>query len=282
MKRLPVNKIGIGSVQFGLDYGITNKKGITTTLEVVKILEYARFNGIKYIDTASAYGSSEEVLGSQDLTDFKVISKFMPPDDGNTIFSELARSLKKLNLNKMYAYLAHRPAFLVENQETWKTLLNLKEKDKVQKIGFSLNRAEELSMLLSLNMIPDLIQVPYNFFDTRFEGLMYSLKEKGCEIHTRSTFLQGLFFMNPQELSPFFEPILEPLKEIQMLHGKNLGSTLLKHVVEKEFVDVVIVGVNNQAQLRENVEQITIAKPIGIKPPTIPENIVMPALWPGV
>jgi len=280
MKRL-ISKIGLGSVQFGLDYGIGNRKGKTPVSEVSKILEYSRFKEIKYIDTAAAYGNSEEVLGDHDLSGFKVVSKFMPPGENRSIADELAKSLEKLGTNKLYGYLAHRPTYLIENKEAWKNLLDLKNKDQVQKIGFSLNRTDELSQLLVLNMIPDLVQVPYNFFDFRFEDLLKQLKEKGCEIHTRSTFLQGLFFMDPKELSDYFKPISDLLNKVQSLHGSNLAPVLLNYVMEKEFVDVVIVGVNNKSQLQENVEQLKNAKPIGIKTPLVPENIVMPALWPS-
>ena len=53
----------LGSAQFGLNYGITNKKGKVSEQELVKILELAAESGITTIDTAPAYGSSEETLG---------------------------------------------------------------------------------------------------------------------------------------------------------------------------------------------------------------------------
>ena len=72
------NKIGLGTVQFGMDYGVSNTKGKTPDIEVSKILEYAKKEGLLYIDTAEAYGCSEEVLGRNDLSGFRIISKFLP------------------------------------------------------------------------------------------------------------------------------------------------------------------------------------------------------------
>ena len=56
-------KLGLGTVQFGTDYGISNKLGQTSADEVRKILEFAAGHGIRYLDTAPAYGTSEAVLG---------------------------------------------------------------------------------------------------------------------------------------------------------------------------------------------------------------------------
>ena len=190
------NKIGVGSVQFGIPYGVSNSHGQTTSAEVNKILNYANRSGIKIIDTASAYGNAEEVLGFNDLNNFKIISKFMPKEENNSIRFQLKTSLEKLNVDSLYGYLAHRPLSLLDNRKQWEELLVLKQENKVRKIGFSLNEPKELDLLLNRGMMPDLIQVPYNYFDNRFKDILIDLKAKGCEIHTRSAFLQGLFFFD--------------------------------------------------------------------------------------
>ena len=43
-------RLVLGTAQFGLDYGITNKKGKVVGQEVVKILEHAAENDINLID----------------------------------------------------------------------------------------------------------------------------------------------------------------------------------------------------------------------------------------
>jgi len=125
------DKIGIGSVQFGLNYGITNTEGKTAPIEVSNILEYAKTQKINYIDTAAAYGTSEQVLGANDLTGFNVVSKFMPAKNGAILEEELEKSLQRLQVIKLYGYLAHRPQFLLENKEMWAYLQGLKEAGKV-------------------------------------------------------------------------------------------------------------------------------------------------------
>lgn len=271
------SKIGLGTVQFGMAYGISNKNGQTSNDEVSQILKYARVKNIELLDSASVYGNSEEVLGENDLSYFDVISKFMPPKDGQSISNQFEKSLDDLGITSIYGYLAHRPLDLIENPSGWTDLLKLKSTNRVKKIGFSLNEPKELDQLLERNLIPDLVQVPYNYFDRRFETVLKSLKQQGCEIHTRSTFLQGLFFVSPEDLGGFFDEIKPTLKELQKI--SNLNGGLLKFVLEKDFIDKAIVGVENVNQLKDNIESIqnTAALPKLVN--NISEDILIPSRW---
>jgi aryl-alcohol dehydrogenase-like predicted oxidoreductase len=217
------SKIGLGSVQFGLPYGVSNYHGQTSTKEVTSILSYAENSGITYIDTASAYGNAEKVLGSNNLNNFRIISKFMPDGKDNSISLQLNKSLSLLKIDSLYGYLSHRPISLISNQNQWEELLVLKQQNKIKKIGFSLNEPSEFDLLYQEGMIPDLVQVPYNYFDNRFISIIKALKKEGCEIHTRSTFLQGLFFTNVKKLPPFFDEIKNSITELQNNLGVNLS-----------------------------------------------------------
>jgi aryl-alcohol dehydrogenase-like predicted oxidoreductase len=185
------------------------------------------------LDSASAYGNAEEVLGKNELSHFKLVSKFLPPSEGENVENQLKQSLENLRLDHLYGYLAHRPLEVLIHPEQWEELQDFKAEGIVKKIGFSLNEPEELEKLLEKGYVPDLVQVPYNYFDRRFETAIKELKEEGCEIHTRSAFLQGLFFMDPNELPDYFaevKPLLRQLQEIELLNG-----ALLKFVLEKTF-----------------------------------------------
>ena len=270
-------KLGLGTVQFGLPYGISNNAGQTTSDEVGKILETAKAYKVEVLDSASAYGNSENVLGQNDLSCFKMISKFMPPQD-ESISIQLENSLKILGLNSLYGYLAHRPGEIFKDPGQWKELQKFKDTGKVQKIGFSLNEPEELAQLLAKNFFPDLVQVPFNYFDRRFETAVKELKNRGCEIHTRSAFLQGLFFMDPQKLDDFFnevKPIIANLQE-----KKPLNGALLKFVLEKSYIDKVIIGVENERQLMQNIENLDTSSSLPELERKISDNILIPSKWP--
>src|SRR5690554_6438117 len=110
-----ISKIGVGTVQFGTKYGISNSYGQTSEKEVSTILELASQVGIDIIDTANGYGSSENVLGQNDLSNFKIVSKFLRQDPSQSVSKILFSSLKKLKTSSVYGYMSHRPMDVVYN-----------------------------------------------------------------------------------------------------------------------------------------------------------------------
>lgn len=274
-----VQKIGLGTVQFGIPYGISNQTGQTSSEEVSTILDLAREKGIQVLDTASAYGNAEKILGQNNLSAFKLVSKFMPPEDGSTISDQLAKSLDDLGIASLYGYLAHRPDHLAKNLHLWNELISLKENGNIQKIGLSLNRPEELEKLLKKGIVPDIIQVPFNYFDRRFKKWMISLKDEGCEIHTRSAFLQGLFFMDVKKLDSHFVEVVQLLEHLQK-NVHNLPGALLNFVLEQPFTDTVVVGVENRQQFIENLESVAMFERLPELRQDISESIVIPSTWP--
>jgi aryl-alcohol dehydrogenase-like predicted oxidoreductase len=271
-------KIGIGTAQFGMKYGISNFNGQTSPGEVKKILHVCHLNDIKYIDTAAAYGKAENILGLNDLSNFRIITKFMHYSGKGMIKEQLNTSLNHLKIKSLYGLLAHRPLELLSDDFYWDELIALKESGNIKKIGLSFNTVTEMELLLEKGRIPDIIQVPYNYLDNRFEKLMIDLKKKGCEIHARSIFLQGLFFRNIDTLDSFFDevkPILNSVKE----NVKSLEGTLLNFVIEKEFVDVAIIGIENSIQLINNINSINKGEKLPPLNKKISDSILIPSNW---
>lgn len=276
---MQVSKLGLGTVQFGLLYGISNELGQTMPEEVTEILNYARNVGIDTLDTASAYGDSERVLGQNSLNDFRVVSKFLLTEHCWSIEAMLQQSLELLNIKRLHGYLAHRPMDVVRNPDQWKELIKLKESGKVCKIGFSFNSPDEVDEVLKSGMMPDLIQVPYNYFDRRFIKCMTELKMKGCEIHTRSAFLQGLFLKPAEQLDEFFDVVRQQIAALQNNYGDLLPGLLLKYCLKSEAIDKVIVGVNTKQQMIDNLRNISIADELPECEIEIPQEIVTPSKW---
>ncbi|WP_417444252.1 aldo/keto reductase [Joostella sp.] len=272
------HKIGIGTAQFGMKYGISNMKGKTPISQVTNILSLAKRRGVIYIDTASAYGNAEKVLGLCNLDGFRIVSKFMPPVD-LSITDQLNKTLQDLNVPMLYGYMAHRPSVL--NDDTyWVELLHLKNLGKMSKIGYSANSIDEVNFLLDEKKIPDIIQLPFNYFDNRFEDIITKLKSRGTEIHIRSVFLQGLFFADIKLLSDFFNPVKKTLQELQDNYKERLPSILLKYALSMKFIDVVIMGVEDEFQLKNNLENIGLVELINNYKECQSELILNPSNWP--
>jgi aryl-alcohol dehydrogenase-like predicted oxidoreductase len=277
--KLRETKLGLGTVQFGLPYGISNSNGQTPENEVCKTLEAAKKIGVRLIDTASAYGNAEQVLGNCGVSHFRIISKFLPVANEQMLSAQLTSSLAALRVSSVYGYMAHRPEELAKNKWQWEWLGEAKGQGLISKRGFSLNHPDELVRLLDQGYLPDIVQVPYNYFDQRFETLMMSLKKTGCEIHTRSVFLQGLFFRSPETLPAFFDAIKPELKKLHSLPDGVKGA-LLKFVMEKPFIDQVIIGVENAVQLNDNFASLDSTVRLPHLEMDFPAEILMPSNWP--
>jgi len=259
-------KLGIGTVQFGLDYGVANSTGQTAFSDVREILNFAAHMQVNTLDTAIAYGESEAVLGEVGVDNYDIITKLpgVPSDCAGVsdwVSEQFSRSLFRLNQNKVYGLLLHRPLQLLERfgEELYRALTTLKSKGLIQKLGVSLYSPDEVIPILDKFDI-DLVQVPVNLFDRSMEtsGLGQKLKEKSIEIHARSIFLQGLLLMEPesrpQKFSKWHE-VFQAFDNWLAVNNKTPLEATLKYVDQLSFVDKLIVGVDSKVHL----EQVLVA-----------------------
>ncbi|SMO87854.1 aldo/keto reductase [Fodinibius sediminis] len=252
-----ISKIALGSAQFGLDYGISNTSGMVQIDEVKKIIEYASLFGINTIDTAYAYGKSEYILGKIDIDSWNVISK-LPSKKQRSIgvTSGINESLKRLGLENLYGYLVHDIEDLFLDESLWDKLTSLKAKNIVKKIGVSVYKPEEIKKLMTNGIIPDIVQIPFNILDNRFEPLCKELRKKDCEIHSRSTFLQGLFFCPIKKIDSYFDPI-KPFLDLLVRKypdKEKRAGILLSYVLNKRNIDKVVIGIESKNQLMTNIK----------------------------
>lgn len=252
-------KIIIGTVQFGLNYGVNNQNGIPNDKELEEIFDLAKKSSIDSLDTAPAYGNVQQRIGKLSQNHFNIVTKFPKINSFDELAESFNNTLKALNSEKVYGFIAHDAVTLIENPKYWNMLLALKQEEKVQKIGYSLYNPHQLNQLLEIGLIPDLIQIPYNILNRSFEKSFEILKEIGTEIHVRSVFLQGLFFMNPNSLPKKLESFSSVLKELDNISqklGTNIGSLALNFVAQNPNIDAVVLGVESTKQLQNNLRML--------------------------
>lgn len=250
-------KLGLGSVQFGLAYGVSNPRGRTSAEEVGAILALARASGVRVLDTAAAYGDAESVLGGAGSASFDVVTKLPACTGSEDVERALRASLARLGLDACYGLLLHDADDLaaVDGAALAAALERVRDLGLVAKIGVSAYSADQLAATLT-QMTPDLVQVPVNVVDQRLieDGSLGRLKELGVEVHARSTFLQGLLLMEPDELPAALAAAREPLARFRQVADRNgwtPARAALGFVTGLTEVDAVICGVNDRAQLAE-------------------------------
>jgi aryl-alcohol dehydrogenase-like predicted oxidoreductase len=242
-----------------LKYGINNSVGIPSAHDVEGILNFASDIGINILDTASGYGNAEETIGNFANHRFKIVSKFTTPQSENELLLQIKKSLSDLKVETLYGYLAHNANTLIQNPEIWKVLENIKRNGLVEKIGYSLYSLEQLDKLLSRGCYPDLVQIPYSILDRKFEKKFSELSQNGVEIHVRSVFLQGLYFLPPSELPEKLKPLSNCLQELHK-YCKNynipIGVAALNFVNDNPYINQVVIGVESVEQLEDNFKSI--------------------------
>ncbi|QEW05921.1 aldo/keto reductase [Nitrincola iocasae] len=271
-------KLALGTAQFGMDYGVANKKGHVSLSDVKSILSLARKYGISTIDTAAAYGSSENALGLAGVNDFNIVSK-LPPRDSKCldtigwIEKSVKNSLENLKVDSLYGFLLHRPHELLssEGEKIFETLSVLKSKGIIKKIGVSIYEPEQLDQLYQYYSF-DLVQTPMNLIDHRIieTGWLQRLKESGAEVHIRSAFLQGLLLMKSIDRPAYFNTWNRIFAHFdEWLISENISplEACLGFLNSHPEIDKVIVGIDSVKQLSEIMDAVS------VKIPEIPDSL---------
>jgi len=267
-----MNKLVLGTVQLGLRYGINNLKGLVTNQESYDILSIANDNGIKTLDTAADYGDSEIKIGNfiskQNKKSFEIITKFSKKE-GVGWKKSLNNSLKKMNVPNVDIIMFHSfEAYInAKNNNEIDSILKFKG-SLFNKLGVSVYTNDELKMLKTDENI-EVIQSPFNILDNEnIRGhILKALKDDGKIVHTRSAFLQGLFFMEHSQIPRKLMDLISPLKEINNIAEQNdfcVGHLALQYVLSKDYIDGVLIGIESIDQLQKNIQWAKTNIPFGV------------------
>jgi aryl-alcohol dehydrogenase-like predicted oxidoreductase len=285
-------KFALGTVQFGLPYGVANTSGCPVNFEEVKeILALAKNRGIKTLDTAIAYGDSEKVLGEVGVKDWELITKLpkVPlqcTDVFGWVISEIKGSLRRLKVEQLYGVLLHHPQDLMSESgaELVRAMKHIKAEGLGRKIGVSLYEPSQLSEIED-HIKLDIVQGPVSIFDRRFidSGAIKKLHAQGIEFHARSIFLQGLLLMDQIQRPKFFQQFSSAFKKWdEWISNKNISrmEACLRYLNDFSEIDRVVIGVDSAPQLNTILNCFNSQ---GLMPPLFVDslelNLLNPALW---
>lgn len=255
-----INKIILGTVQMGLPYGINNKTGQISEQESHKILKFAYDSGIDTLDTAEAYGDAHKIIGNfhreNPAIKFNIITK-LPHNFKGNIGDTIQKYCETLDVVHLEAIMFHSYTTFTEHSDSINSLVNLKSERLVKSIGVSIYNNFEFEDLLNYEQI-DLIQLPFNLLDnlSQKDNLLTIAKEKGKTVHSRSAFLQGLFFKDLTDNNTIVQALkkeLTEIKEIATIENLDLLSLALNYCLQIEDIDKVLIGVDSLKQLIHNL-----------------------------
>lgn len=292
----------LGSVQFGMDYGIRGKKRPPLS-DCLEMLDYAVHNGITTIDTASAYGGAEDVIGRffeknpPVRRQVRLISKFRPnllddvPEEQYypIMKSNLKESFQRLHTDYLDGYLLHSARY-VYNDAIIGALARLKTEGYVASVGVSVYETDEAKTGIMRDNL-DFLQLPYSVLDQRMrhDGVFALAEERKFPLHSRSAFIQGLVLMEPEEVPQFLREKAGPILQKISLFCKETGLTRIQlamgFVKRQAAVSHLVFGVRSFEQLREDISVFQVELPddvateLEVQFGNISADIVMPSLW---
>lgn len=255
-----ISQVVLGSAQFGLNYGVSNITGRPQRSEVNEILYRGFELGIRELDTAPSYGDAESIIVEVMKDDYRINTKLLSCKYYNNelVIKSLEYSIKIFGRN-LNSIAVHKVEDLCD-ENLMLIIESLRRSNKNIKIGVSIYNLEDLN-IIDNSFNPDFIQLPFNIYDQRFKDnkLLSDFKLRGCEVHVRSVFLQGLLLMSISDVPLDLAPVISSHKkliEYSRSHDMSIYKMCLSWVMNQDWVDKIVVGVNDIMQLELLVETI--------------------------
>ncbi len=298
-----ISRLTLGTVQLGMNYGISNTGGKPNMADAHKILSIAEKNNVTLLDTSSDYGNSEAVIGeylkAHEDSHFQIATKFTVVSDDESELSvekslrrTIENSLSELNVSCLDLLLVHNESDVLKYSAVLpKLLTKMKNEKLISHIGASINTSAAIDTILSFEAY-EAVQLPFNIFDTArlHDGTLKRLSDCGITVFVRSVFLQGLFFMNPEELPKgVLQGAIEPLRQLRRLaerENMSVAELAVSFVRDIPEISSLVLGVATPSQMEENIKLISAPAlsestraDIENMYKSIPPEVMMPWKW---
>lgn len=299
---LPYSRLMLGTVQFGMPYGVANRTGQPSYRDVVEMIATAVEGGVNCFDTAAAYGESEAVLGRaiRELgiaDEVTIVTKVMPVEIGDehapgiverSISASIDESRSRLGRDCLDLVLFHRES----DADYFHVLEDLKTAGKLKAYGVSCDNLAGPSLQFADNPLVSALQVPANIVDRRHQqsGIFPFAQQRHVSIFVRSVYLQGLLLMPEASVPTGLGAVLAVRKELTALAqqaGIQFGELCVRYMLSQQGVTSVIVGVETLDQVRSNVELFAkgplpddLFQRVNAVNFELPDDVITPSRWP--
>lgn len=293
-----LNSLTLGTVQLGLAYGLANRTGLPDDTQARAVLDAAWAGGIRWLDTAHAYGLSEARIGTWIRAKGHcpgIVSKLPPMPEGTTdpgSFTRQATSetLAALGSERIAGYLAHRIDDLMR-PEVAGELVSLQGEGRIGAFGASVYSPADAERALTVRGV-SMLQLPLNLLDCRAttSGILDRCAEGRIKVFARSVFLQGALLLDPDALPPHLLPAAGALRRLRGFArelGRGIAELAMVAVRDTPGVASLVVGMESVEQVEANIALIQ-APPLSADERreafalvgALPETVINPGRWP--
>jgi spore coat polysaccharide biosynthesis protein SpsF len=298
----------LGTVQLGMEYGAVNRTGKPRHPVAIEMVRQAIAHGVTALDTARAYGDSEQILGEALAGAWgsraEVITKLDPlasvPPDARpgevraAVDRSVSESCRALRTNRLAVLLLHRWSHHdAWRGEAWRRLLELRENGTIGRLGVSISEPWEALAALKDRDVRHL-QLPMNVLDARWKahGVDRELSYRDdVVVHARSVFLQGIL-LHPADCWPVPEDYDAPacvkrLHDLARKFGReSVADLCVAYVRSQSWITSLVVGCETLPQLEQNLRlfrspTLTIGQCDELEQslPPAPDDLLNPAKW---
>lgn len=261
----PKRNLILGGAQIGMQYGITNRNDYSPE-RAEGLFRSAYLMGFDGVDSARAYGNSEQVIGSTlkkliRREDFRVITKLPPQLEPGNLRTQTQESLSLLGLPSLEGLLFHRSSHLAHLD----TLQALKNEGLIRKTGVSIQNPEELDLIEKCPGI-DIVQLPCSVLDHRWKGEAVNARltklSQRTEFHVRSIFLQGILAdLKKPGIWPIIGEIYDQakIKEkienlVRDLQFRNSFELAIAYGRSLPWANSLVIGAGSEPELNAIIE----------------------------
>lgn len=297
-----VSALSVGTVQFGIPYGLNKAAGKTDEETSFRVLDIATESGVNWLDTAMAYGDSEQVLGNWLRTKSAdqmpmVATKVNKLDHSSlqtlraSLREQLEESRKRLGLEQIPLLMIHHCEEYFDDPDNMRQVFNeLKEDGLIRFSGISAYAFHDYGKIADSGF--DAVQIPVNLFDWNQidNGGIDRLKEAEMIVFARSVYLQGLVFRKPDQLDErmrFCAPTLERFRGLCEEFGMDPACMAVSFALSLPGISSLVIGCRNEQQMRSTIQQVDQAREFTPEQMEkihnafrdVPERVITPMLW---
>jgi aryl-alcohol dehydrogenase-like predicted oxidoreductase len=266
----------LGAAQLGQSYGNGPDRNPPPAETVARLLHQAVRLGVTEVDTARAYGESEQVVGvaAQDLPGMRIVTKVRPLDRGATrpdevvraVTGSVAESVRILRRQALDTVLLHRTDDLrVAEGVAGDVLDRFVAQGTVRRWGVSIATPDDLLFVLDRPGV-HYVQLPFNLLDRRWLAPEVSASlaaRPDVRVVVRSAFLQGLLASTdtarwPTSLDIDAARMVGSIGEAVTTLGRaDRVDLALAYVLAHPWVDAIVAGVRRVDQLTALAAAVT-------------------------
>ena len=264
IRGLDISRFSLGTVQLGVNYGLANTIGVPSEEQAFNLLDTARKVGVNCLDTANAYGTSEQVVGDWHKATgggMNIVSKFKVRDPADPVGQFKAQlALSQERLGSVTGYMFHSEADLRGHGDAiCDEFHRAKEEGKVAFMGASVYTADDVEYMLEKTPWIEAVQLPMSVLDTRIaeRGLLEELRKRNIIVFVRSVFLQGMLCMEkaPEQHS-LMQPSLDAVNEVAKAGGLTMPQLAVAYIRDLPGVTSLVLGCEKAEQVVDNANLI--------------------------